>query len=285
MRMWRPSRPAAAALPATIVTPSGDSLAAELRELWRFRELLAFFVWRDVTVRYRQTVVGLAWVVVQPLATMVVFTLFFGTLARLPSDGVPHPVFYYSGLLPWMYFAAALQSATGAMVEHQRIITRVYFPRVMLPLAAVLPGLLDAAVGHLMLLILMVVYGVPLSPRLLLAPVVMSYAAVVALAAGLWLSALNARYRDVRYVVPFAIQLWMFVSPVAYPSTLVPASWRWAYGLNPMAGAIDAFRWTVTGAGRPALAPLAAGAAATALLLVGGLAFFRRVEGTIADVV
>ena len=278
-------RSAAGDAAVTVVSPPGGFLRLELGELWEHRELLYFLVWRDVTVRYKQTVVGAAWAILQPFATMVVFTLFFGALARLPSDGLPHPVFYYSGLLPWMYFATALQSATNSVVEHQRIITKVYFPRALLPIAGVLPGLLDGAIAFGMLLLLMAVYRVVPTAAILLAPLVILLAALAALAVGFWLSALNAAYRDVRYVVPFMIQLWMFASPVAYPSGLVPERWRWLYGLNPMVGVIDTFRWAVTGAGRPSFVLLAAGTAATVVVLLGGLVYFGRVEQTIADIV
>lgn len=273
------------ASPVTVIEPPRGFLAPDLLEIWRHRELLYFLVWRDITVRYKQTIVGAAWAVLQPFATMVVFTLFFGALAGLPSDGLPHPVFYYSGLLPWMYFATALQTATNSVVEHQRIVTKVYFPRVLLPMAGVLPGLLDGAIAFGMLLLMMAVYGVAPTASILLAPLVILVAALAALAVGLWLAALNAAYRDVRYVVPFLIQLWMFASPVAYPSGLVPERWRWLYGLNPMVGVIDTFRWAVTGAGRPSFVLLAAGTVATVVVLLSGLMYFGRVEQTVADIV
>jgi lipopolysaccharide transport system permease protein len=216
---------------------------------------------------------------------MIVFTLFFGMLARIPAQGLPYPVFYYCALLPWMYFATALQNATNTVVEHQHVITKVYFPRLVLPLAATFSGLVDFAISFVVLLGLMLYYGIAPTRATLLLPGLLLLAVLTALAIGLWLSALNAVYRDTRYVVPFLIQFWMFASPVAYSSSLVPEKWRWLYGLNPMAGVIEGFRWALTGQGHPPGPLLFASAAAVVFMLVGGLVYFRRMEGTIADVV
>lgn len=257
----------------------------DLRELWAYRELLYFFVWRDIKIRYKQTAIGAAWAVLQPFLTMLVFSLFFGALARIPSQGLPYPVFYYCALLPWMYFAAALQGATNTVVEHQRVITKVYFPRLVLPLAAVLSGLVDFAISFVVLLGMMLYYGIVPTPAALLLPGLLLLAVLTALGVGLWLSALNALYRDVRYVVPFLVQFWMFASPVAYPSALVPDRWRWLYALNPMAGVIEGFRWALTGQGQPPGAMLLASAAMVGLVVLGGLVYFQKMEGTIADVV
>ena len=229
--------------------------------------------------------IGAAWAVIQPFFTMVVFSLFFGMLAKIPSEGLPYPVFYYSALLPWTYFAGALQNATNTVVEHQRVITKVYFPRLLLPLSAVLSGLADFGIAFAILVLMMLYYGIVPTAATLWLPAFLLLAVLTALGAGLWLSALNAMYRDVRYAVPFLIQFWMFASPVAYPSSLVPEGWRWLYGLNPMAGVIEGFRWALTGQGQPPGPLLAASAAAVLLLLAGGALYFRRVEGTIADVV
>ncbi len=268
----------------TTIAPPSCWLDLNLHELWDYRELLYFFVWRDLKVRYKQTAIGAAWAVLQPFLTMVVFSLFFGTLARIPSNGLPYPVFYYSALLPWMYFAGALQNATNTMVEHQRVITKVYFPRLLLPLAAVVSGLVDLAIGFMVFLGMVLYYGIKPGPAILLLPVFLLLAVLTALGVGLWLSALNAIYRDVRYVLPFLIQFWMFASPVAYPSSLVPQRWRWLYGLNPMAGVIEGFRWALTGRGQPpSLLPVAS--AAAVLLVAGGVAYFQKMEATIADVV
>jgi lipopolysaccharide transport system permease protein len=251
-------------------------------ELWAYRELLFFLVWRDLKVRYKQTVVGIAWAVIQPFGTMVVFSLFFGRLARIPSEGLPYPIFFYSALVPWMYFAAAVQSATNVMVENQRVITKVYFPRVLLPVAAVLAGLVDFAIAGTVLVGMALYYGIVPGTAVLTLPLFVLLTMLTALGVGLWLSALNVMYRDVRYVLPFLIQFWMFVSPVAYPTSLVPERWRWLYGLNPMAGVIEAFRGVFNGA--PAPAVVGASVVTMLALLLGGLAFFQSVEGTLVDV-
>ena len=218
-----------------------------LRELWDFRELLVFFVWRDVKVRYKQTAIGIGWAIIQPLFTMLVFSLFFGRLAQIPSDGIPHPLFYFSGLLPWTYFANALTSATNSVVEQRRMISKVYFPKMILPMAAVITGIVDFAFAFVVLLLLMLYYDVEVQRAFLFAPLFLLLTALTALAVGLWLSAFNVMYRDVRFAVPFLVQFWMFASPVAYPSSLVPPQWQWLYGLNPMAGVIDGFRWALLG--------------------------------------
>lgn len=269
--------------PVWRIVPPGGWLELNLSEMWGYRELLYFFVWRDLKVRYKQTAVGVGWVVIQPLLAMIVFTLFFGHLAKMPSGGLPYPVFYYTALLPWMYFAAALTAATNTIVEHQRMITKVYFPRMILPFSAVLSGLVDFAIGFLLLIVMMLYYHLVPTAATLLLPFFLVLAVSTALALGLWLSALNAIYRDVRYVTPFLVQFWLFASPVAYPSTVVPARWRWLYGLNPMAGVIEGFRWALTGHGQAPSSMLAASAAAILILLVGGLIYFQRVESTIAD--
>ncbi len=271
--------------PTLRIAPPRGWLALNLRELWAARELLYFFVWRDIKVRYKQTAIGAAWAVIQPFMTMVVFSLFFGSLAKMPSHGLPYPVFYYSALLPWMYFSGALTHATSVVVDQQHVITKVYFPRLVLPLAAVASGLVDFALSFLVFLGIMVWYHIHPGPALLLFPLFLLLAVFTALAVGLWLSALNAIYRDVRYVVPFLVQFWMFGSPVAYSSSLVPERWRWLYGLNPMAGVIEGFRWALTGHGQPPTPMLAASFAAVLLLVVGGMMYFQRMEGTIADVV
>ena len=268
-----------------VITPPRGWLDLNLKELWEYRELLYFFVWRDIKVRYKQTVIGAGWAIIQPFFTMVVFSLFFGMLAKIPSEGLPYPIFYYSALLPWMYFANALTGATNTMVEHQRVITKVYFPRLILPLAAVLAGLVDFGIAFLILIGMMLFYGVVPTAAVLLLPFFLLLAVATALGAGLWLSALNAIYRDVRYAVPFLVQFWMFASPVAYPSSLIPERWRWLYGLNPMAGVIEAFRWALTGRGSPPSVLLFVSVAAVLLVLLGGIVYFRRMESTIADVV
>ncbi len=256
-----------------------------LREFWHARELNYFFVWRDIKVRYKQTVIGAAWAVLQPLATMVVFSLFFGKLAKVPSMGLPYPIFYYSALLPWMYFASALQNSTNVIVEQQRVITKVYFPRLVLPVSSVISPLLDFAISFVFFASMVIYYRIHPSVTILLLPVFLALAILTALGVGLWLSALNAIYRDVRYVVPFLVQLWMFASPVAYPSSLVPERWRWLYGLNPMTGVIEGFRWSLTGHGDPPGVLLAASACAVLVVVVSGVLYFQKMEAVIADVV
>jgi len=269
--------------PILRIVPPRGWFDLDFKELWAARELLYFFVWRDVKIRYKQTAIGAAWAILQPLMTMAVFSLFFGKLAKIPSHGLPYPIFYYSALLPWTYFAGALQSATNVVVEQQRVITKVYFPRLVLPLSAVVGGLVDFAVAFVVFLVMMAYYRIIPGPAILLFPFFLLLAVLTALGVGLWLSALNAIYRDVRYVMPFLVQFWMFASPVAYPTSLVPERWRWLYGLNPMAGVIEGFRWSLTGVGQPPSLMLAA---LTALLiLAGGVAYFQKMEGVIADVV
>ncbi|HSY64725.1 MAG TPA: ABC transporter permease [Terriglobales bacterium] len=274
-----------AQLPVLRITPPSRWWELPFGELWDYRELLYFFVWRDIKIRYKQTAVGAAWAVIQPFLTMLVFSLFFGKLAHIPSAGLPYPIFYYSALLPWMYFAASLQNATNTIVENQRMITKVYFPRLVLPVSATLSGLVDFGVSFLMFLAMMVYYGIRPTPAIFCFPLFLLLALMTALGAGLWLSALNAIYRDVRYVLPFLVQFWMFASPVAYPSSLVPIKWRWVYGLNPMAGVIEGFRWSLTGHGDPPGLLLFASFLVVLAVLAGGLAFFQRMEATIADVV
>ena len=276
-----PARPSGS---ATIrIEPPRGLLELRLGEVWAYRELLYFFVWRDVKIRYKQTAIGVLWVILQPVLNMLVFTLFFGRLAKLPSDGLPYPVFYFSALIPWTYFAYALQMTTNVVVDNQRLITKVYFPRLILPISTALSGLVDFSIGFVVLAIFTFAFRIRPTVAALWLPVLLVLAVATALGVGLWMSALNALYRDVRYVIPFVIQVWMFASPVAYASTLVPARWRWLYGLNPMAGVIDGFRWAITGHGQSPGLLLLASAGAVAAVLLGGLFFFNRMETSVAD--
>jgi lipopolysaccharide transport system permease protein len=277
--------PLLATPPVLRITPPARWWALPFGELWEYRELLYFFVWRDIKIRYKQTAIGAAWAVLQPLLTMLVFTLFFGKLAHIPSGGLPYPIFYYSALLPWMYFAASLQNATNTIVENQRLITKVYFPRLALPLSSVLSGLVDFGISFLMFVAMMIYYGIRPTAAVLWLPAFLLLAVLTALGVGLWLSALNAIYRDVRYVVPFLVQFWMFASPVAYPSSLVPEKWRWLYGLNPMAGVIEGFRWSLAGHGEPPGLLIFVSAGVVIVVLLAGVAYFQKMETTIADVV
>jgi homopolymeric O-antigen transport system permease protein len=272
-------------LPTLRITPPSRWWVIPFGELWDFRELLYFFVWRDIKVRYKQTAIGAAWAVLQPFLTMLIFSLFFGRLAHIPSQGLPYPIFYYSALLPWTYFATSLQNATNTIVENQRVITKVYFPRLTLPLSSVLSGLVDFGVSFLMFVAMMIYYGIRPHATVLWLPVFLLLAVLTALGVGLWLSALNAIYRDVKYVITFLIQFWMFASPVAYPSSLVPAKWRWLYGLNPMAGVIEGFRWSLAGSGKAPGGWILASSGMVLLILLGGIAYFQKMEATVSDVV
>jgi len=272
-------------VPTVRIRPSRGWVRLDWRELWEYRELLYFFVWRDVKVRYKQTVIGAAWAVIQPVLTMVAFSLFFGRLAGIPSEGVPYPIFSYAGLLPWTYFASALTGSTNAVVQQGSIITKVYFPRLVLPAAPVAAALVDFGIAFTVLVGMMLWFGIVPTPAVLLLPLFVLLAVVAAFAVGVWLSALNVLYRDVRYVVPFGVQFWLFASPVAYPSSLVPEPWRTVYGLNPMAGVIDGFRWALLGTGDAPGPMTAVSALVVALLLGSGLLFFRRVERRFADIV
>lgn len=269
----------------TIIEPRRGWVPLDLRELWRYRDLLAFLTWRDVKVRYRQTLLGALWALIQPLGTMVVFSVFFGLLARVPSDGVPYPLFAYAGLLPWMFFANALNQSANSLVGSQNLISKVWFPRLVIPLSATLSGLIDLVIGLAALGLLLVWYGQVPTLAVVALPGFALLALVTSLATGLWLSALNVEYRDVRYTLPFLTQLWMFATPVAYPASLVPPGWRTLYGLNPMVGVVEGFRWALVGTPRPDGGLLSASAVATALLLVGGLVCFKRMERRFADVV
>jgi lipopolysaccharide transport system permease protein len=285
-------RDAEAPAPAVVrIRASAGWRAVSLAELWRYRELLWFLAARDIKLRYKQTALGLAWAVIQPLFTMIVFSVFFGRLGGIPSDGVPYPLFALAALLPWQLFAYALTQSSNSLVNEQRLITKVYFPRLIVPVSSVLSGLVDFGIAFVLLLGMMGYYWLKgdFSPAtgwaLLAVPLLVLFALATALAVGLWLAALNVQYRDVRYTIPFLTQFWMFASPVAYPSSLVPEAWRPLYGLNPMAGVIEGFRWALLGNADPSLGMLGVSAAAVAVLLTGGLFYFRRMERTFADVV
>ena len=266
-----------------IIKPSSGWVALDLRALWNYRELLYFLAWRDIKVRYKQTALGIAWAIIQPLFLMMAFSLFFGRLAKVPSDGLPYPLFTLSALLPWQLFAYALGQSSNSLVANDRLISKVYFPRLIIPLSSVLSGVVDFLIGFAILLLLMVFYGVLPGSGLWSAPLFLLLTVMTALAAGLWLSALNIKYRDVRYAIPFIIQFWFFVSPVAYPASLVPDSWRWLYALNPMVGVIDGFRWALLGQTQGPGLGIAMSIAVMTVSLAGGLYYFRRVEKTFAD--
>ena len=266
-----------------VIQPSSGWMPVNLREVWNYRELLYFLTWRDVKVRYKQTLIGAAWAIIQPFFTMVVFSVFFGYLAKVPSDGIPYPIFVYCALLPWQLFAHALTESSNSIVGSQHLITKVYFPRLVAPIAAVCGGLVDFAISFLVLLGMMAFYGIVPGLAVLTLPLFVLFAVVTALAVGLWLAALNVQYRDVRYTLTFLTQLWLFATPVAYSSTLVPEGWRTLYGLNPMAGVVEGFRWALLGKAAPAGMLVAMSVAVVVLILIGGLHYFERVDASFAD--
>jgi lipopolysaccharide transport system permease protein len=268
-----------------VITPPSRWIPLQLGELWEYRELLYFLIWRDVKVRYKQTVLGAAWAVMQPLFMMLVFSLFFGLLARVPSDGIPYPVFSFCALIPWQLFANALSEASNSLIGNQNLITKVYFARLVIPIAAVLSGLVDFLIAFAILICMMFYYGIVPGWPILVLPGFILLAVLTALAVGLWLSALNVQYRDVRYTMNFLIQFWLFATPVAYSSSIVPEKWRPLYGLNPMAGVVEGFRWAVLGKAQPPSAMLFVSIAVVSALLVGGLYYFRRMEQEFADIV
>ena len=280
-----PERESDRGRPTLLIRPSRGWAALDLADLWQYRELIYFLTWRDIKVRYKQTVLGGAWAILQPFLTMVVFSVFFGRLAGIPSDGLPYPIFAYCALLPWQLFAHALTESSNSLVANERLITKVYFPRLVVPISAVLAGLLDFLVAFVVLIGMMMYYQIRPTAAVWTVPLFLLLAVGAALGVGLWLSALNVQYRDVRYTIPFLTQFWLFLTPVAYPSTLVPVSWRALYGLNPMAGVVEGFRWALLGKTEGPGALLAVSVAITIVILVGGLYYFRRMEKTFADVV
>ena len=272
-------------LPKIVIRPSRGWVPLKLKEFWEYRELLYFLIWRDIKVRYKQTALGAAWAIIQPLFTMIVFSIFFGRLAKIPSDGVPYPIFAFCALLPWQLFAHALTESGNSLVASQNLITKVYFPRLVIPVAAVLAGLVDFAIAFVVLLGMMAYYGIVPTMAVVFLPLFLLLAVTTALAVGLWLSALNVQYRDVRYTIPFLTQFWLFITPIAYPSSLVPEGWRTLFGLNPMAGVVESFRWALLGTANAPGPMLAVSVGVVVALLVGGLYYFRRMEKTFADVV
>ena len=276
--------PAADLVVTRRLQPSQGWSSRTVSDLWAYRELLYFFIWRDIKVRYKQTLLGAGWAIIQPLMTMMVFTIFFGHLARVPSDGLPYPVFSLMALVPWTYFAAALAGCSTSLSGYQHIISKVYFPRLIIPIGAVIAPLVDFAIGFVILIGFMVWYRITPGPSIVWLPALVLLALATAASVGVWLAALNVRYRDVRYVVPFVVQLWMFATPVAYPASLVPSRWRAVYGLNPMAGVIEGFRWALAGGPAPGVITVVS-AAVVVVLIAGGAIYFRRLEGTFADVI
>jgi lipopolysaccharide transport system permease protein len=267
------------------IKPPDGWTSLGLKEVWEYRELLYFLTWRDIKVRYKQTALGAAWAILQPLFLMLVFSLFFGRLAGISSDGIPYPIFVYCGLLPWQLFAQSLIETSNSVVANERLVTKVYFPRLCVPISAVLGGLVDFAIAVTILIALMVFYGIRPTAALVTLPAFLILACVTALGVGLWLAALNVRYRDVRYTINFLVQFWLFATPVAYSSSLIPERWRALYGLNPMASVVEGFRWALLGKNEGPGAMLAVSAGVVMIILVGGLLYFRQMEAEFADVI
>lgn len=272
-------------LPVLIIEPSKGWVSLKLKELWSYRELLYFLTWREVKVRYKQTALGAAWAIIQPLFTMLIFSLFFGRLAKMPSDGIPYPLFSLAALIPWTFFANGLTQSSNSLVTNSNLISKVYFPRLVVPLSAVLSGIVDFGISFVLLLAMMAFYHVVPPARVVLVPVFFLMALIISLGVGLWFSALNVEYRDVRYTVPFLTQFWMFATPIAYPSSLLHGPWRAVYALNPMVGVTDGFRWALLGAKTAPGPEIIVSSIAAALILVGGAFYFRLMEKTFADIV
>jgi lipopolysaccharide transport system permease protein len=271
--------------PLTVIEPPTGVPSLGLGELWAYRELLYFITWRDIKVRYKQTALGASWAIIQPLLTMVVFSLFFGRLAKVPSDGVPYPLFSFAALVPWTFFANGLTQSANSVVASQQLVTKVYFPRLAIPIATVLSGAVDFVLAFVVLLVFMAFYHVAPTAHALWTLPLLLLAFIASLGVGLWLAALNVQYRDVRYAVPFLTQLWLFATPIAYPSSLLTEPWRTLYGLNPMVGVVEGYRWALLGSGAPPGRMVLVSCAAALAVLVGGILYFRRMERTFADVI
>ncbi len=284
---------AAGAGPLTIIRPSRGWRSLDLRELWLYRGLLYFLIWRDVKVRYKQTALGASWAIIQPFFTMVVFSLFFGRLAGVPSDGIPYPIFAFAALVPWTLFANGLMHSANSLVGSQNLIKKVYFPRLSIPVATVLAGSVDFALAFLVLIAMMLAYGIVPTANIIWLPLLLLLAVVTSLGVGLWFAALNVRYRDVQHIVPFLVQIWLFITPIAYPSSMLDEPWRTLYALNPMAGVVEGFRWALLAnapmEGEAALAApgpmIAVSSVAAVAIFLGGAFYFRRLERSFADVV
>lgn len=272
-------------IPITVIQPSRGWVSLKLNELWEYRELLYFLTWRDIKVRYKQTVLGAAWAIIQPFFTMVVFSVFFGRLAKMPSDGLPYPIFAFTALVPWTFFANGLSQSSNSLVGSANLIQKVYFPRLIIPISSVGSGLVDFVIAFGVLVCMMLYYGVSLTPAVLMLPLFLLLALVTSLGVGLWLSALNVEYRDVRYVIPFLTQFWLFATPIAYPSSLLSEPWRTVYGLNPMVGVVEGFRWALLHSNAAPGPMIFVSSAAALIILVTGAFYFRRMERTFADVV
>jgi len=274
-----------------VLRPTRGWSALNLADLWRYRELIYFLIWRDVKVRYKQTVLGASWAIIQPFVTMVVFTVLFGNLAKMPSDGIPYPLFSYTGLLPWGLFTKAISDAGRSMIANRSMITKVYFPRLSIPLASVLSGLVDFGLAFIVLIGMILYYNyspnqdyqVVITPSILTLPLFLLLALITSLGVGLWLSALNVLYRDINYIIPFLTQFWLFITPIAYSASMIPEKWQLLYALNPMAGVVEGFRWALLGEGSAPSPMIAVSASIAVILMISGLYYFRRTERNFAD--
>jgi lipopolysaccharide transport system permease protein len=271
-------------VPITMIRPPRKWVPVDFHELWEYRELLYFFTWRDVKLRYKQTGLGIGWAVLQPLFMMVIFSVFFGGLAKIPSDGIPYPLFSLAALLPWTLFAEGMSRSTVSMVQNANIITKVYFPRLIMPSASILSPFVDFCVAFVILLIMMAYYGFVPTINIIFLPLLIVFAMMTSLSVGLWLSALNVKYRDFQYTIPFLIQIWLFASPVVYPASMIPQQWQFIYALNPMTGVIEGFRWALLGTSPPETMILVS-LCAVIVLLISGMFYFRRMEQYYADIV
>lgn len=269
----------------TRIEPSTGWVALQLRELWRYRELLVFFAWRDIKVRYKQSILGVSWAIIQPFFTMVIFSLFFGRLAQVPSDDLPYPIFSYAALVPWTFFANALTQASNSLVTGANMIKKIYFPRLTMPIATVLAGVVDFVLAFIVLLGMMLFYGLTPTVNVIWLPFFLLLALATSLGVSLWLSALNVQFRDVRYAIPFLTQAWFFATPITYPSSLLPEFWRPIYGLNPMVGVVEGFRWALLGTDTAPGSIIVVSSLVALVFLVSGAFYFRRMERTFADVV
>jgi lipopolysaccharide transport system permease protein len=272
-------------LPHLRIEPSSGFVPLKISELWEYRELLYFLIWRDVKVRYKQTALGVLWAIIQPVLTMVVFSIFFGKLGKLSSDGLPYPIFSFAALVPWTLFSSGLTQATNSLVSSSNLIQKVYFPRLIIPIATVLAGVVDFLLALAVLLVLMLYYGITPTINILWLPLFLLMTIIASLAVSLWLSALNVQYRDVKYVIPFLTQIWMFATPIAYSSSLLSESWRTVYGLNPMVGVVEGFRWALLGTNTSPGMMAIVSAGVALILLVSGAYYFRRLEKTFADLI
>ena len=271
--------------PVLVIRPRRGWISLGLDEVWQYRELLYFLTWRDIKVRYKQTVLGVLWAILQPISTMIVFSLFFGGLAKIPSDGVPYPIFSFAALVPWTFFANALSQSSNSLVGSSSLLRKIYFPRLVIPVSSVLAGVVDFVLAFLVLLGMMVFFGIVPTANVVFLPPLLLLSGSTALGVGLWFSAMNVQFRDVRYTTPFLTQIWLFATPIAYPSSLLDEKWQLVYGLNPMVGVVEGFRWALLGTETAPGPMIAVSSVASLVLLVSGAFYFRRMERTFADIV